>query len=118
MAMAIYGYFNMESEWQLNSWTISKHILLLSVGFIGMLASGWMLQKFTNSKMPFEDSFTSIFSVVATWVMVNYINENYLYWIIIDAVSVHLYWKREMYYGSLLYVLYTAMVTAGYFGWI
>lgn len=116
VAMAIYGYVNMEADWQLNSWPIFTHVKFLFVGLFGMLAMAWVLRKFTNAKMPLEDSFTTVFSIIATWVMVNYIHENYLYWIVIDAVSIHLYWKREMYFGSILYMVYTAMVTAGYFG--
>ena len=117
LVMAVYGYINMDAKWQLNSWPISKHLLLLGFGSVGMVALAMTLSKYTKAKMPWEDAFTTIFSVIATWVMVNYVHENYLYWIIIDAVSVHLYWKRELYFGSTLYVVYTIMVTAGYFGW-
>lgn len=83
-----------------------------------MLGCFLLLKKFSDAEMPLEDSFTTVFSLVATWVMVNYVHENYLYWIIIDAVSIHLYWKRELYFGSALFIIYTIMVTAGYFGWM
>ena len=83
-----------------------------------MILSFLFLKKYSKAKMPLEDSFTTVFSIIATLVMVNYVHENYLYWMVIDAVSVHLYWKRELYFGSLLYVVYTALVTAGYFGWM
>lgn len=116
--MAVYGFFNMSDEWQLNSWPATDHVYLILFGAIGMFASYWLLTKYTDSKLPLEDSFTTIFSVIATWVMVNYIHENYLYWIVIDAVSVHLYWKRQLYFGSALYAIYTCMVVAGYFGWM
>ena len=118
VAMAIYGFLNMDAEWQMNSWPVSKHLFLLGLGSVGMIATAVILKKYTEAELPWEDSFTTVFSIVATWVMVNYVHENYLYWIVIDAVSVHLYWKRKLYFGSLLYVVYTAMVTAGYFGYM
>lgn len=118
VGMAICGYLNMNEEWQLNSWPIITHGYLILLGAFGMFGLYWILSKHTDSKLPLEDSFTTVFSVIATWVMVNYIHENYLYWIVIDAVSVHLYWKRKLYFGSALYVVYTAMVIAGYFGWM
>lgn len=80
-----------------------------------MFLTAFGLKKFTKTKLALEDSFTTVFSLIATWVMVNYVHENYLYWIVIDAVSVHLYWKRKLYFGSALFVVYTVLVTLGYF---
>lgn len=118
VAMAVYGYLNMELEWRMTSWDLSTHLMMIGSGLVGTILSAYLLKRFTGAKMPFEDSFTTVFSVLATWIMVNYVHENYLYWIVIDLVSVHLYWKRELYFGSMLFVLYTVMVTAGYFGWM
>jgi nicotinamide mononucleotide transporter len=118
VVMAIYGYLTMNTEWQMTSWNWQTHMALIGLGVIGMMLSYFGLKKYTAAKMPLEDSFTTIFSLIATWIMVNYVHENYLYWIVIDAVSVHLYWKREMYFGSLLFAAYSLMVTAGYFGWM
>lgn len=116
--MAVYGYVNMDSEWKNNTWNWQTHAIWLIFGIIGMLVLTLILKKFTKAKMPLEDSFTTVFSLVATWVMVNYVHENYLYWMVIDLVSIHLYWKRKLYFGSALFVAYTILVTAGYFGWM
>lgn len=118
VAMAIYGYLKMDAEWSLEHWELSTHLTLILIGIFGMNLSYGLLKKFTKSKMALEDSFTTVFSIIATWVMVNYVHENYLYWMVIDAVSIHLYWKRQLYFGSILYAAYTIMVTAGYFGWM
>lgn len=118
VAMAVYGYLNMDAEWTMTTWSWQSHLVLIGIGSVGMLLSYFGLKKFSDAKLPLEDSFTTVFSLIATCVMVNYVHENYLYWIVIDAVSVHLYWKRELYFGSMLYVAYTALVTAGYFGWM
>lgn len=116
--MAVYGYVTMENEWQTNAWSWQTHAIWIAIGTVGMFASAFILQKFTKAKMPIEDSFTTVFSLIATWIMVNYVHENFLYWMVIDAVSIHLYWKRELYFGSALFVAYTILVTAGYFGWM
>lgn len=116
--MAVYGYITMENEWQNNVWSWQTHAILLAIGTVGTFAIAFILTKFTKAKMPLEDSFTTVFSLIATWVMVNYVHENYLYWMVIDAVSIHLYWKRKLYFGSALFVAYTILVTAGYFGWV
>jgi nicotinamide mononucleotide transporter len=118
VAMAVYGYVTMSDTWQTNSWGWGHHLILIALGTVMMFGMAAALKRFTDAQMPLEDSFTTAFALVATWVMVNYVHENYLYWIVIDAVSVHLYWKRELYFGSALYFVYTLMVTAGYFGWM
>jgi len=116
--MAIYGYFTMEDEWTTNVWPWETHAVWILVGTMAMLVSAFLLKRYTNAQLALEDSFTTAFSLVATWVMVNYVHENHLYWMVIDAVSVHLYWKRKLYFGSALFVVYTILVTAGYFRWM
>lgn len=118
VVMAIYGYVTMNAEWQTIVWSWQTHATWIAIGTVGTFASAYLLSKFTSSKMALEDSFTTMFGLVATWVMVNYVHENYLYWIAIDLVSIHLYWKRELYFGSALYFAYTILVTAAYFGWM
>lgn len=68
-----------------------------------------------GSAMPQLDAFTTLFSVVATWWMVRWDATNWLYWIVIDAVSVYLYAKRGMPWGALLFLVYTAMAV---YGWL
>lgn len=116
--MAIYGYATMGNTWQANTWSWGEHLMLIGIGTILMFSMAYLLKKFTSAILPLEDSFTTAFALVATWAMVNYVHENYLYWMVIDAVSIHLYWKRELYFGSALFFVYTLMVTAAYFGWM
>ncbi|MBI1286672.1 MAG: nicotinamide riboside transporter PnuC [Flavobacteriales bacterium] len=116
--MAVYGYMTMGNQWQANVWSWQSHLIWIAIGTVGMFISAFLLKRFTTAQMPLEDSFTTVFSLIATWIMVNYVHENYLYWIVIDLVSVHLYWKRKLYFGSALFVAYTILVTAGYFRWM
>ncbi len=43
--------------------------------------------------------------------------ENWLYWIVIDGVSVFLYLDRGMYLTAALFVAYVVIVVFGYFNW-
>jgi nicotinamide mononucleotide transporter len=67
-----------------------------------------------NSSMPRLDAFTTVFSVVATWWMVQWDPINWLHWIVIDAVSICLYMKRGMPWGALLFAVYTALAVHGW----
>ena len=113
--MAIYGFVQRNEEWQIQVWSVPHHLIWLGIGTIGMLCSVLLLKKYTSSSMPVLDSFTTVFSFVGTWIMVNYVHENWLYWIIIDAVSVYMYFKRGLVMGAGLFVIYTLLAVLGYF---
>ena len=44
--------------------------------------------------------------------------ENWLYWIVIDVVSIYLYFNRDLHLTSLLFMLYTIIAIFGYFAWL
>jgi nicotinamide mononucleotide transporter len=115
MAMAIYGFANIGTEWRIAHVAWSYHLGLISVAGLGTFALARLLKKNTESQLPGLDSFTTIFSIGATWLMVNFIHENWLYWIVIDLLSIYLYIKRGMYLGAILFVIYTVMAIDGFF---
>jgi nicotinamide mononucleotide transporter len=55
--------------------------------------------------------------VLTTWMVTRKVLENWLYWIVIDAVSVALYWDRGLYLTSLLFVAYVVICIFGWFNW-
>lgn len=117
---AVYGYVSMGASWEEHSWLLSTHLGLIFSGAILCLISWQLLKRLTQAELPLLDSFTTIFSLIATWVMVNFVHENWLYWIIIDFVSIYLYAKRGMYFGALLFVIYLLLAINGYWnlGWV
>ena len=44
--------------------------------------------------------------------------ENWLYWVVIDAVSIYLYLDRGLYQTAGLYGLYIVLAVAGFIVWI
>jgi nicotinamide mononucleotide transporter len=43
--------------------------------------------------------------------------ENWLYWLVIDAVAAYLYFDKALYLTALLFCLYLVIVVFGYFQW-
>jgi nicotinamide mononucleotide transporter len=43
--------------------------------------------------------------------------ENWLYWFVIDAVSIGLYLDRELFFTAALFALYLIMIVFGYRSW-
>jgi nicotinamide mononucleotide transporter len=93
---------------------------LILISAILSFAFGYFLQKKTDAQRPYLDSAIAVYAVAATWLMVNFVPENWLYFIIINAASIVLYSLRGLYFGTLMFVVYLLMSIDGYFelGWI
>jgi len=119
--MAFYGYYHWnkkEQSLQISEWSISKHLFILAIGAFLTFLMGFYFTTYTNAKMPIVDSFTTVFSVFATYMVAKKILGNWLYWIVIDAVSVYLYFSRDLHLTSLLFMVYTIIAIFGYFSWM
>jgi nicotinamide mononucleotide transporter len=116
IALAVYGFFGTSGGMQnIEVWSLAQHVWLIAVSTLGTVAMGAFLRWRTRAALPWLDSFTTVFSLSATWVMVNLVHENYLYWMVIDSASVYLYWSRGLRLGAGLFVIYFVMVVLGYF---
>jgi nicotinamide mononucleotide transporter len=73
---------------------------------------------FTDAARPLIDSFTTVFSFMATWITIKRWLENWIYWIAIDAVTTVLYIDRGLNIYASLMVLYTVLAAYAYFEWL
>ncbi len=76
-----------------------------------------ILLKFTDSTIPYMDSLTTAFSIVATWMLAKKYIEQWLVWIFVDLFSAGLYVYKNLWPTVILFVVYTAMAIVGYFEW-
>lgn len=77
----------------------------------------WFLIQFTDSSIPWVDAFTTSLSFTATWMLARKIIEHWLIWVVVDAVSIGLYFYRGLYSSMLLFGVLTALAIYGYFEW-
>ena len=121
LLMTIYGYFQWnknDSNLKIQQWTTAKHLLILILGALLTFLMGFYFSIYTNAAMPLVDSFTTVFSVFATFMVTKKILGNWLYWIVIDGVSVYLYFSRGLQLTSLLFIVYTIIAIFGYLSWL
>ncbi len=99
---------------KLNSkqWIVS---ILISVLFFFIIYFG--LTTFTNSQVAAGDAFTTALSITATWLLARKILENWLFWIVVDAVSTGLYIYKGLYPSAILFFVLTLLAIVGYFKW-
>ncbi len=121
LLMAFYGYYNWnksETKSKIIQWSTNQHLLIILLGGFLTFIMGFYLTIYTPAKMPIIDSFTTVFSIIATYMITKKVLENWLYWIVIDIVSIYLYFTRDLQLTSLLFIIYTTIAIFGYFSWI
>ncbi len=91
--------------------------ILLTIMVALFFVVAWILSAFTNSDLPYWDSFTTALSFVATWMLAKKILENWLIWIVVDAVSVGIYIYKGLYPTAVLFLFLTILAIVGYKKW-
>lgn len=127
MAMAVYGWYQWThggSNGSDKPHTLAVHSMSgrqhgMVVVTIAVLSgfSGYLLSENSNAAWPYIDSFTTWASVITTYLVTQKYLQNWLYWIVIDAVSVPLYIDRGLHLTALLFVAYIIIAIFGYFSW-
>lgn len=121
--MAIYGWHqwkfggSKKSGVFISSLGLRENILIITIILIATLVSGWLLSQHTNAAWPYVDSFTTWASVVTTFMVAKKILENWLYWLVIDSISIPLYIDRGLYLTAILFMVYIVIVIIGYLDW-
>ena len=122
LGIAIYGIF----KWNPNSNSMEKqikiikpkhHLYILSLIVLSSILIGWFLNHYTDDAFPYLDTFTALGSLITSWMVAKKILENWLYWVVIDAVSIYIYIERELYLTVLLFTIYLIMAALGYHQW-
>jgi nicotinamide mononucleotide transporter len=69
------------------------------------------------STIIYWDAFTTAASIVATWMLARKILEQWLVWILVDAISMILYIYKGLFLTAGLFLVYSLLAILGYFEW-
>jgi nicotinamide mononucleotide transporter len=89
--------------------------ILIAVGMGILYALG--LQQFTDAASPWVDSQILTLSILAQWWLMQRKIATWPLWLIVNSLSVPLYFSREFYVSSVFYSLYWCMAIIAYFNW-
>jgi nicotinamide mononucleotide transporter len=98
-------------------WSIGNHIFAISLVIVLSFLSGTLLSNFSNAALPFIDAFTTWGAIVASYMVAKKILENWIYWFVIDFISVFIFASRGLYFTSALFVTYLVIIYFGYKSW-
>ena len=77
----------------------------------------FLLSEFTDSTVPFFDSMSTAMCMVAMWMLSRKLVEQWLVWLVVDMISVGLYFYKGIPGTASLYALYCILAIAGYLRW-
>jgi len=127
--MAVYGWYQWRpggpggrlgeraaSELPVSVWPLSLHAFAIGGTLAIALVLGTVLSR-TNAAFPYLDSFTSVGAVVTTYMVAKKVLENWVYWLVIDGITLYIYWQRSLYLYAALFVVYLVLVVVGFYRW-
>lgn len=124
LIMALYGW----TQWRgkvyehrdvrIQLWSLQKHVIAIAIILSLTLITGTLLGKNTNAALPYLDSFTTWAAVVTTYMVTQKVLENWIYWLVINPLSIYLFLDRGMVLTALLYVVYIIMSLVGLYTWV
>jgi nicotinamide mononucleotide transporter len=92
--------------------------LLTAAGVAAWTAGvGTLMHRYTDAAAPYPDSFTTILSVIAQFLLTRKILENWTLWIVADLVYIGVYTFKALYWTAGLYVVFLALCIQGYREW-
>lgn len=122
VGMSVYGWWSWkrhssEGQLMIGVWPLGWHLgAALVLTFLSLMSAYW-LRPADVAAWPLLDSVTTWFSLLATWLAARAKLENWLYWIVINALMVFLFYAQKVWGMALLSVFLVVIAGAGFIGW-
>lgn len=102
---------------QYTQWPLRRHSIIIFILTLLSGILGWLMSTYTPTDFPYTDSATTVFAVFATYLISQKVLENWLYFIIIDIVSIFLYIEKGLIPTAALFFVYVFLAIYGYWQW-
>jgi len=121
--MSIYGWYNWKrprpNTGRLSITVCSKREIVLNilagVGFFFLIR--WLLIRYTETRLPSWDAFTTAVYILAQWLLSRKKIENWILWILSDTVMIGICFVENLYFSSFQYLVFTIIATLGFLEW-
>jgi nicotinamide mononucleotide transporter len=78
---------------------------------------GYIMTTYTDASFAYADSFTTMASLVAQYLLARKKIENWIIWIIVDIVAIYLYLQKSLYPTAGLYLILLLLSAKGWREW-
>jgi nicotinamide mononucleotide transporter len=117
---AVYGWYKWSPAavgQRIGIWHWRGHALACVTALAVSLLLAQLLQREGYSAWPFLDSLVTCLGLLATWMVARVFLENWLYWILIDMLSLYLYAAQGLVVAALLFAVYLVISMVGLASW-
>ena len=76
-----------------------------------------MMVDIASSELPYLDALTTAASIVATWMLARKYIHHWVFWVMINTVSMGMYLYKGLYFYGFLFLVYTLGAIVGYREW-
>jgi len=134
LLVSFYGWYNWKFGYRKNdstqnggipvaTTTLSLGLILFAVTAVIYIVYIYLLTTIPEkigipkSDIPYLDAFITASSIIATWMLARKLIEQWIIWVLVDAISVGMYIYKSMYPTVILFVVYTILAFIGYLKW-
>ena len=119
VGVAVFGFLRWSHEGttriSLLSWR--GHVAGIAASLLLAVVIARFLAAETQAACPYLDASTMVLSLFATWLTARGKLENWLYWIVVDAVQAWLYAAQELVFTAFLFLVYLVIASVGFIQW-
>lgn len=122
LGTAIYGwyYWNKRAhseERPISSFNSKQMLLTIFVIVVLSGILGLLLDRFTDTDVPYADGFCTATSFVAQFLMTRKVLQNWLLWVFVDICYIPLYFHKDLLLTAVLYFAFAIIAWNGYRDW-
>lgn len=128
--MSVYGWYywikggksksikaKTEQQAPIISLSVGGQLLALGITILSGLLFWVILDRYTDSTIPFWDGLSTAIFFTAMFLMARKYIENWLYWIVGDIICIPLFFSKSLCLSSLQYIIFTMLAIAGWMAW-
>jgi nicotinamide mononucleotide transporter len=94
-----------------------REFALMSLTVAALVPLLWWLLGLMKGSAPLIDALVTSLSIVAQWLLNRRVLENWIWWIVVDLISIPLYISRGLPLIAALYVVFLLLCCQGYVRW-
>lgn len=123
VVMAAYGFWHWtrsagtSAPVRIVRWSSRSHVLALGIVVVATWGLAPVLEAYTDAASPRLDALVTGLSLLATYMTARAVLENWIYWLVVDAVSLVLYGSQGLRFVALLYAVYFVIALVGLRQW-
>ena len=123
IALNAYGWWNWSKRQsgqpvvKITKMNKSSLLATTTLFLVATLIWGYLFDRFTDAQLVYFDAFTTVGSLIAQYLLVKKIIENWILWIIVDVVAINMYIYKGLYPTAFLFGVYLILCTMGFISW-